>query len=224
MILPQSLAYDFLLFCVRNPKPCPILDITDMGDYEPKRVAKGADLRTDLPLYRIFHQGKLVEEVTNIRSYWRDDFVAFLLGCSFSFEAAMIRAGLPVRHIEEGKNVPMYKTNIPCESAGVFKGFLVVSMRPLTPTQAIQSVQITSRFSKAHGAPIHIGNPSEIGVNLDSPDFGDSVTLKEGEIPAFWACGVTPQSVILESKPEMAITHAPGYMLITDIKDETLVF
>lgn len=225
VILPQSLAFDFLLFCTRNPKPCPILDVTEVGDFEPKIVATGADLRTDLPKYHIFRNGKLEEEVTNILEFWRDDFVAFLLGCSFTFEEAMLRADLPVRHIQESKNVPMYITNIPCKTAGIFSGNLVVSMRPLTPIQAIKSVQITSRYPKAHGAPIQIGNPAEIGIkNINSPDFGDAVTINEGEIPVFWACGVTPQVAIIQSKPEIAITHSPGYMFITDIKDEELTF
>ncbi len=225
VILPQSLAFDFLLFCTRNPKPCPILDVTEVGNYEPKLVALGADLRTDLPLYRMWEHGKLVKEVKDISSLWRDDFVAFLLGCSFSFEAAMLRSGLPVRHIEENTNVPMYQTNIRCQSAGVFSGNLVVSMRPLTPIQAIKAVEITSRFPKAHGAPIHIGNPEEIGItNINKPDFGDTVTINQGEIPVFWACGVTPQVAIMQSKPEIAITHSPGCMFITDIKDEELTF
>lgn len=223
VILPQKYAYDFLLFCVKNPKPCPILDVTEIGNYEPKLVATGADLRTDLPRYRIWKHGKLIEEVNNIKLNWQDDFICFLLGCSFSFEDAMLRAKLPVKHIQENKNVPMYRTNIPLQTAGIFKGNLVVSMRPLTPIQAIKSVEITSRFPKSHGTPIHFGNPEQIGItNINNPDFGEAVTINQGEIPVFWACGVTPQLAIIESKPDLAITHSPGYMFITDLKDEEL--
>ncbi|MDJ0578419.1 putative hydro-lyase [Crocosphaera sp.] len=219
VILPEKLAFNFLLFCQRNPKPCPVLDVTDVGSSEPKIVAPGADLRTDLPLYRIFKNGELVEEVTDLLNYWQDDFVAFLLGCSFSFEAPMIAANLPVRHIEEGRNVPMYITNIPCEPAENFAGNLVVSMRPLTPIQAIQAVEITSKFSNAHGAPIHFGSPETIGISdINQPDFGDTVSINDDEVPVFWACGVTPQVAIRNSGVEFAITHSPGHMFITDIK------
>ncbi len=221
VILPKSVAFDFLLFCHRNPKPCPVLDVTEVGNPEPQFVAPGADLRTDLPRYRIFRHGEIVEEVTDIKHLWKDDFVGFLIGCSFSFEAAMLNANIPVRHIQESKNVPMYKTNIPCQSAGIFSGFLVVSMRPLSPSNAIRAVQITSRFPKAHGAPVHWGNGEEIGIaNIDKPDFGDAVTINPGEFPVFWACGVTPQVALLQAKPEIAITHSPGHMFITDLKDE----
>lgn len=225
VILPKEIAFDFLLFCHLNPKPCPLLDVTEVGKPEPRIVAPGADIRTDLPRYRIFRHGELVEEVTDIKEFWRDDFVSFLIGCSFSFEAALLNAGVPVRHIEEGKNVPMYITNLSCMSAGVFSGPLVVSMRPLSPSDAIRAVQITSRYSKAHGAPVHLGRPEAIGItDINSPDFGDAVTIHEGEIPVFWACGVTTQTAILQAKLEIAITHAPGHMFITDIKDESFCF
>lgn len=225
VILPKSVAFDFLLFCHRNPKPCPVLDVTEVGDPEPRLVAPGADLRTDLPRYRIFRHGELEKEVTDIKDLWRDDFVAFLIGCSFSFEAAMLNAGITVRHIEENKNVPMYKTNITCQPAGVFSGPLVVSMRPLSVTDSIRAVQITSRFPKAHGTPIHWGDAASIGItNINEPDFGDAVTIRDGEIPVFWACGVTPQAAILQAKPEIAITHVPGHMFITDIQDEVISY
>ncbi|MBW4618680.1 MAG: putative hydro-lyase [Cyanosarcina radialis HA8281-LM2] len=223
VVLPQSLAFDFLLFCQRNPKPCPVLEVTDPGSPEPRSIAPGADLRTDLPRYQVFSNGKLVEETTDIRQFWRDDLVAFLIGCSFTFETAMLKAGLPVRHIEEGKNVPMYRTNIPCLPAGCFSGEMVVSMRPLSPPAAIQAVQITSRYSKTHGTPIHLGDPAAIGIqNIDCPDFGDAVTIGEQEIPVFWACGVTTQIALFHAKPELAITHAPGHMFVADLKDELL--
>lgn len=223
VVLPKPLAFDFLLFCRRNPKPCPVLDVMDEGNPEPRLIAPGADIRTDLPLYRIYRKGKLVEETAEIRSFWREDSVGFLIGCSFTFERAMLSAGLPVRHIEEGRNAPMYRTNRTCTPAGCFSGEMVVSMRPMPPHHAIQVVQITSRYPKAHGAPVHIGDPAVLGIkNLDNPDYGDSVTIHDGEVPVFWACGVTPQAVILKTKPELAITHAPGHMFIADIKDEEL--
>ncbi|PMB01207.1 DUF1445 domain-containing protein [Fischerella thermalis CCMEE 5268] len=221
VVLPQSVAFDFMLFCHRNPKPCPLLDVTEVGDPEPRMIAPGADLRSDLPRYHVFRYGELVEEVTDIKQLWRDDFVGFLIGCSFSFEAALLNTGIPVRHIEENKNVPMYKTSLNCMPAGVFSGPLVVSMRPLSPLDAIRAVQITSRFPKSHGAPVHLGDPNAIAIaDINAPDFGDPVTIHEGEIPVFWACGVTTQTAIVQAKPEIAITHAPGHMFITDIKDE----
>jgi len=223
VVLPKNLAYDFMLFAFRNPKPCPVLDITDVGDPEPKNVAPGSDLRTDLPKYRVYKNGKLYAEVDNIVEFWRDDFVAFLLGCSFTFEWALIENGIPVRHIEEGKNVPMYITNIETKPAGVFRGKMVVSMRPIPREKVIRAIQVTSRFPAVHGAPVHIGNPEAIGIrSLYEPDFGDPVDIRDGEVPVFWACGVTPQVVALESKPEIMITHSPGHMFVTDIKDEQL--
>jgi uncharacterized protein YcsI (UPF0317 family) len=219
VVLPQSLAFDFLLFCQRNPKPCPLLDVTDPGSPEPRELAARADLRTDLPRYRVYQRGQLIDEPTDIRRWWRDDLVAFLIGCSFSFEEAMQRAGLPVRHIDEGRNVPMYRTNIPCKPAGVFQGPTVVSMRPLTMNQSIRAVELTSRFAKAHGAPIHIGSPEAIGIaDVQRPDFGDRVTIRPDEVPVFWACGVTPQAVLMQIKPELAITHSPGCMFVSDVR------
>lgn len=221
VIVPQSLAFDFLLFCQRNRKPCPLLEVTDPGSPEPRELAPGTDLRTDLPRYRVYQHGKLIDEPTDIRRWWREDLVAFLLGCSFSFEDAMQRAGLPVRHIDEGRNVPMYRTNIPTQPAGIFRGPTVVSMRPLTVAQSIRAVEITSRFTKAHGAPIHIGDPAAIGItDIRKPDFGDAVTICDGEVPVFWACGVTPQAVLMEVKPELAITHSPGCMFVSDVRTD----
>ncbi|AYO31890.1 putative hydro-lyase [Biomaibacter acetigenes] len=223
VILPKELAYDFLLFAYRNPKPCPILDVTDIGSHEPRGVAPGADLRTDIPKYRIYRKGQLELEVNDITSYWRDDFVAFLLGCSFTFEKALLENDIPVRHIEQGRNVPMYITSIQTRPAGVFRGNMVVSMRPIPQDLVIRAVQVTSRFPAVHGAPVHIGEPSKIGIkSLDRPDFGDAVEIRDGEVPMFWACGVTPQAVAMKSKPEIMITHSPGHMFITDVKDEQL--
>lgn len=223
VILPKEYAFDFLLFCQRNPKPCPVLDVTEPGDWEAKNVALGSDLRTDLPAYRVWENGKLVDEPFEITGLWRNDFVSFVIGCSFTFENALLEAGIPIRHIEDGVNVPMYKTNIPCRSAGVFSGPLVVSMRPLKPAHTIRAVEICSRFGKAHGTPVHYGNPQQIGIaDISKPDFGDPVRIESGEEPVFWACGVTPQAALMQAKIPVAITHKPGHMLLCDLKDSDL--
>jgi uncharacterized protein YcsI (UPF0317 family) len=222
-IVPQAMAYDFLLFCQRNPKPCPLLEVLDMGHPEPQELAPGADIRTDLPYYRVYRQGVLVAEVDNITDYWRDDLVGFLLGCSFTFEHPLLDAGIGIRHIELGVNVPMFITNRPCKTAGMFHGPMVVSMRPIPSHQVVRTVQITSRFPAVHGAPVHIGDPAALGLrDLQRPDFGDAVPIAPGEVPVFWACGVTPQAVVMQVKPELAITHAPGHMFITDRRDSDL--
>ena len=223
VVVPQALAFDFLLFCHRNPRPCPLLEVLDVGSAEPRETAPGADLRSDIPRYRVFENGTLVDEPADVRRWWRDDLVSFLLGCSFSFEDAMEREGLPLRHVEERRTVPMYRTNIPCRPAGVFHGPLVVSMRPLTPTQAMRASEITARFPLAHGAPVHAGDPAAIGITaIERPDYGESVTVRPEEIPVFWACGVTPQAAIAHARPPFAITHAPGRMFVTDRRaDET---
>lgn len=223
LILPKSEAYDFLLFTQRNPKSCPLLEVGDVGSRLVKRMADNADIATDIPKYRLWENGILVGEYESIENLWRDDFVYFLIGCSFSFESELLAADVPVRHIEEGRNVPMYMTNIECDGAGIFHGKTVVSMRPMTPEQAIKATSITASMPRVHGAPIHIGNPESIGVkDINKPDFGDSVTIKEGEIPVFWCCGVTPQSVVMSAKPPVAISHAPGHMFITDVKNTLL--
>lgn len=223
VVTPRELAFDFLLFCQRNPKPCPLLDVTEPGDPEPKLVAAGADLRTDVPRYRVYKNGILSDEPSDITSLWRSDFVGFLLGCSFTFENALLQAGLPVRHLEAGCNVPMYRTNIACRPAGVFRGPLVVSMRPMTPSQAVAAVRICARFPRVHGAPIHFGDHEAIGIkDLSRPDFGDAVEIRPGEVPVFWACGVTPQAAAMEAKPPLLITHKPGHMFVTDLKDTQL--
>lgn len=218
-ILRKEDAFDFLLFCQRNPKSCPLVDVLEPGQVE-SLIAPGSDIRTDIPNYRIYKDGVYVEEVANILDYWEDDFVCFLIGCSFTFETPLLESGIPVRHIEEGCNVPMFKTTIETTSAGKFHGPLVVSMRPMQHADAIRAVQITSRFPGVHGAPVHIGDPAQIGiVDVHKPDFGDAVTIKEGEVPVFWACGVTPQAVAMQSKPSIMITHAPGHMFVSDLKD-----
>ena len=219
-ILPQELAFDFLLFCQRNPKPCPLLEVVEAGHISPDLTAPGADIRTDLPGYRVYRNGEFTEEVESLEAWWRDDLVSFLLGCSFSFEAALTDAGVPLRHQEMGCNVPMYITNIPTTPAGVFSGPMVVSMRPIPQPQIVRAVQVTSRFPATHGAPVHIGDPAAIGIkDLGRPDFGDPVEIRAGEEPLFWACGVTPQSVAMNCKPSLMLTHAPGRMFITDQRD-----
>ena len=223
LILPKEQAYDFLLFTQRNPKSCPVLEVGDVGSRLVKRMTDMADIATDIPKYRVWENGVMTSECTDVSHLWRDDFVYFLIGCSFSFESELLAAEVPVRHIEEGKNVPMYLTNIDCDEAGIFHGKLVVSMRPMSPEQAIRAVSVTASMPRVHGAPIHIGDPAKIGIkDIASPDFGDAMTLKEGEIPVFWCCGVTPQSVVMSAKPPIAISHAPGHMFITDVKNTLL--
>jgi len=223
VILPQKNAFDFLLFCQRNPKPCPLLEVLEPGEFRTKFLSSDADIRTDIPRYHIYQKGKLQKTVKDIETSWKSDFVSFLLGCSFSFEEALLRANIPVRHIEEEKNVPMFITRIPCTPAGIFHGPMVVTMRPLPSDQVTRAVQITSRYASVHGAPIHIDRPSVIGIkDLGKPDFGDPVTIKNGEVPVFWACGVTPQAVVVKARPDLCITHAPGHMFISDLLNEEL--
>jgi len=216
-ILPEKLAAAFHRFCQLNPKPCPIIGISEVGNPGIPSLGIDLDIRTDLPRYRVWRDGKLIEEPTDIVAHWRDDLVAFVIGCSFSFEHALMADGLTIRHIEQGCNVPMYRTNVPCAPAGPFAGPLVVSMRPFNPADAIRAIQITTRFPAVHGAPVHFGDAAQIGIrDIAKPDYGDAVTIRPDEVPVFWACGVTPQSIILQSRPDFAITHAPGGMLVTD--------
>lgn len=225
VVLPRELAFDFLLFATKNPKACPLLEVTNAGDRTLSEIAAGADIATDIPKYRIYKKGELAGEYTNVKEFWREDLVSFLIGCSFSFEGELMGADVPVRQIEEHCNVPMYKTNIPCKSAGVFHGNMVVSMRPIPYELITRAVLVTGAMPKVHGAPIHIGAPEVIGIkDIDQPDFGDRVTIKPGEVPVFWPCGVTPQSVIMASKPDFCITHAPGHMLLTDVKNVNLKY
>ena len=222
-ILPRDVAFDFLLFCQRNPKPCPLLEVVEDGSTEPRETAPGADLRSDAPKYRIYRHGELVDETEDVSEHWRDDLVSFLLGCSFSFETAMLRAGIPLRHMEVGTNVSMFVTNVPTTPAGVFSGPMVVSMRPIPEDKIVRTVQVTSRFPGVHGAPVHIGDPAAIGIrDVSVPDLGDPLEIRAGEVPVFWACGVTPQAVAMKSKPPLMITHSPGHMFITDLRDEDL--
>ena len=222
VMLPAAEAFNFLLFCVRNPKPCPILDVLEPGQVEPI-IAPGADLRTDLPRYKVFEKGEFKTEVEDVSHYFDNNMVSFLLGCSFSFENAMLAAGLPIRNMEEGKNVSMYITNKRCIPTGPFSAPLVVTMRPMTAAQAVRAVQVTTRFHLTHGAPVHLADPEKIGIrNMAAPDFGDAVTIQPGEIPVFWACGVTSQLAATSAPLSRVITHAPGHMFVSDLKDEDL--
>ena len=222
-ILPKKYAYDFLLFCQRNQKSCPLLEVSDTGSRFLKTSAEDCDIAKDLPKYRIWKNGQLVQECTDVSAFWREDLVTFVIGCSFSFEGPLIEAGIDVRNISENHNVPMYITNIDTSPAGIFSGKMVVSMRPIPYKQVVKATTITARVPKVHGSPIHIGDPKVIGIeDISRPDFGEASTIKEGEVPVFWCCGVTPQSVVMNSKPDFCITHAPGHMLITDIPESSL--
>jgi len=222
VVLPQGpFAFDFLLFCQRNPKSCPLIEVCDVGSPHPNGVAKGADLRTDVPKYAIYRNGKLEKEVTDVTEVWPENSVAFLIGCSFSYDGALLKAKIPLRSAEEGKNVPMYRTTIPCRSAGSLKGNMVVSMKPIKAISVAKEVEITNAFPHAHGGPICVGNPGAIGItNMENPDWGDAIDIKDDEVAVFHACGVTPQAVLIDSKVPFAITHSAGYMFVTDLPSD----
>jgi uncharacterized protein YcsI (UPF0317 family) len=223
VILPEALAGDFLRFCQRNPKPCPLLAVGEPGQAKLPNLGGDIDICTDVPQYRVWRDGVLVDEPCDISALWRKDLVTFVLGCSFSFEQALTDAGLSMRHVQQNRNVAMFRTNIATHAAGVFSGPLVVSMRPFKAVDAIRAIQITSRFPDVHGAPVHMGDPMQIGIaDLSKPDYGDAVEVLHDEIPVFWACGVTPQAAIAQARPEFCITHAPGAMLITDLLNHQL--
>jgi uncharacterized protein YcsI (UPF0317 family) len=223
-ILPRDVAFEFLLFCQRNPKPCPVIEVIEAGQVEAVLTAPGSDIRTDISLYKVFKNGELVDEPANLEAHWRDDLVTFLLGCSFSFEYALMANGIDLPYFGSDRNVPMFVTNIETKSAGPFSGPMVVSHRWVPRDKVVRAVQATSRFPDTHGAPVHIGDPSAIGISdISKPDYGD--VWEQGnadDVPVFWACGVTPQAVVMASKPELMITHFPGHMFITDLKDEDL--
>ena len=223
VILPKDWAFEFLLFCQRNPQPCPILEVLDPGSFQIQNLANLEDIRNSLPRYRIWEEGKLVSEPDDVLDAWREDLVTFLLGCSFSFEAALQDEGIPIRHLEQGRNVSMYRTNIPTNPAGRLKGPMVVSMRPIQEASLDKAKTISGRFMASHGMPVHAGDPAQIGIpDLSNPDYGDAVSLKSGDVPVFWACGVTPQAVLMDSGVEFAITHAPGHMFISDLTSDEL--
>ncbi|WP_062736019.1 putative hydro-lyase [Kocuria turfanensis] len=217
MVVPRDWAFELLLFAQRNPKPCPVLAVLDAGEVSGPVLGDG-DVRTDLPLYSLYREGEAAGTRTDVLDVWQDDFVTFALGCSFTFEAALQEAGIPVAHIDQGVNVPMYRTSLPCEPAGRLSGPLVVSMRPIPADRVADAVRITSRYPAVHGAPVHVGAPGELGIrDLSAPDYGDAVQIPAGHLPVFWACGVTPQAAVLESGVPVAIGHAPGHMLVTDV-------
>jgi uncharacterized protein YcsI (UPF0317 family) len=223
VILPEAQANDFLRYCQRNPKPCPLLAVSEPGHALLPTLGRDINICTDVPRYRVWREGELVEEPCDITGLWRNDLVTFVIGCSFSFEQALMQAGLPLRHVQQGRNVAMYRTNIATQPAGVFSGPMVVSMRPMKAAAVIRAVQVTSRFPDVHGAPVHIGDPSLIGIaDLSAPDYGDAVEVMPDELPVFWACGVTPQAAIRQARPAFCITHAPGAMLITDLLNTQL--
>jgi uncharacterized protein YcsI (UPF0317 family) len=217
--VPRDLAWDFLLFAQRNPRPCPVLDVLEAGEVAGPLLE--GDIRTDLPRYRVYVDGEPVAEPTDVRDRWRADLVSFLIGCSFTFERALVAAGVPVRHVEQGVNVPMYRTSLRCRPAGAVSGPLVVSMRPVPAALVDTAVRVTAAYPAVHGAPVHVGDPRELGItDLGAPDYGDPVVPEPGDVPVFWGCGVTPQAAVVESRPPLAIAHAPGHMLITDARDE----
>jgi len=219
--VPADWAYDVLLFAQRNPKPCPVLEVLDAGATE-SILAPGSDLRTDIPAYRVWRDGELAEETTDAIAAWEEhpDLVSFLIGCSFTFEAGLDDAGIPIRHRELGRNVPMYRTSRACAPAGRLRGELVVSMRPVPAARVADAVTISGRYPAVHGAPVHVGDPAALGIaDLGKPEFGDAPEVREGEVPVFWACGVTPQAAIMASRPPFALTHAPGHMFVTDVPD-----
>lgn len=218
VILPIAWAADFTQFCLANPKPCPLIATSKPGEFKLPELGLDVDVRTDISSYRVFEDGLLTDELSDIRSLWRDDLVVFLLGCSFSFEEAILAEGLDVRNISEGRNVPMYRTNIDCEPAGPFSGKMVVSMRPFNEADAARATDISARFPRVHGAPVHYGSPELIGItDINNPDYGEAVTINSDEEPLFWACGVTPQVALEQAKPPFCITHSPGCMLVTDV-------
>ncbi len=221
-ILPAKFALDFLRFCLRNPKPCPIVGVGETGDPTLPTLGPDIDIRHDLPRYRLYRDGHLAEEVTDIAAHWRDDMVTVALGCSFTFERALMAAGIPMRHVEQNRTVPMYRTDLALERGGVFGGTMVVSMRPLRGPDVPRAVEISARYPLAHGAPVHVGDPAAIGIGaLERPEWGDAVDVAPGETPVFWACGVTSQNALLSAAIPLVITHAPGHMLISDIDENS---
>ena len=223
VVLPKDQAFDFLLFCQRNPKPCPLIEVVEAGSVEPAVSAPGADLARDLARYKVYENGEMVDELESVADLWSGDMVSFLLGCSFTFEDALIGAGIPLPHVEAGRNVSMFITSVDTTAAGVFSGPTVVSMRAVPHDKVVRAVQVTSRFPSVHGAPIHVGDPEAIGISdITKPDLGDPVEVGEGEVPVFWACGVTPQAVAMQSRPPLMITHSPGFMFITDLRNDDM--
>ncbi len=217
-IVATDMADDFLEFCRLNPKPCPVVGVGAPGVPHIPALGKGIDIRSDVPAYRVWRDGALVEERTDIADLWRDDLVTVALGCSFTFETALIEAGIPVRHIEADRTVPMFRSSIALDGVGCFQGGMVVTMRPIAEDRVDDAIRISGAYPQAHGAPVAVGDPGAIGiVDLSRPDYGDPIDIRPGDVPVFWACGVTPQNVLLEARLPFCITHKPGCMLIADI-------
>ena len=218
VVLDRSLAYDFLVYCQRNQKACPVLEVTDPGDPEPRQLAPGADLRTDLPRYAVYRNGRREADRTDIRDFWTPDSVAFLIGSGMTWDLALERAGVPT-----DRHRWVLRTTIPTRPAGLLHGSLVATMRWLTPAQAIVAIGVSGRFPRNHGAPIHVGDPGAIGADLHNPLFGGRVPdLPSGLIPVFWACGVTPQEAALAGRLPLMITHAPGHAFVSDLEADRL--
>ena len=223
VVLPAALADDFHLLCRANPQALPLLEATPTGRATDLVTAASADIRTDLPGYQVHRGGRLDAEVADLNQLWQDDFVAFLLGCSFSAENQLLQAGVRLRHLELGQGVPMFITSRQCDPAERFHGPIVVSMRPIAAAEVDRAVEVTRRFPLAHGAPLHVGAPESLGIeDLSRPEWGEPIDLAPDEVPVFWACGVTPQAIIRAVRPELAITHAPGHMFITDLREEMI--
>jgi uncharacterized protein YcsI (UPF0317 family) len=222
-ILPRDWAYDFLLYCQRNPKPCPLLATSEPGSWHLDALGADIDIRRDLPAYHVFREGEFAGEFGDLSEFWRDDFVTFAMGCSFSFEQALLEDGLPLRYLERGSVAGVYETTVATTPAGRYTGPLLVTMRPFSPSDAIRAIQITSRFPNVHGAPVHLGDPAAIGVDLTRRycDVGDA-SVGPSEIPLFWACGLTPQKAVAAARPPIFITHAPSSMLVTDLCNSQL--
>ena len=224
VILPHDHALDFMRFCQRNPKPCPLVGVSDTGNPMMFTLGRDIDIRTDVPAYNVYLDGVLDRSVTDIRDLWRDDLVAFALGCSFTFEHALRRAGIPVWHVENDTTVPMFRSNIDCVPAGPFRSKMVVSMRAVAADRLDEVIAISHRYPLAHGSPVYWGDPEQIGLaDISRPDWGDPAPLEDGMVPVFWACGVTPQAAIANAAPEICITHKPGHMLITDVPEDAEV-
>lgn len=221
VILPQAYALDFMRFCQRNPKPCPLVGVSDTGDPMLRTLGADIDIRSDVPAYNVYRDGTLDGSVTDLAVLWTADMVAFALGCSFTFEHALIRAGISLWHVEHDLTVPMFRTSVDCVAAGVFTSKMVVSMRAVDAARVEDAREISRRFPLAHGAPVHWGDPAEIGIaDTSAPDWGDPVPVGAAHVPMFWACGVTPQAAIAAAAPPICITHKPGHMLITDVPED----
>ena len=221
-ILPGEFADDFHTYCKLNPKACPLAGVSRPGEVSIPRLGADVDIRTDAARYNVYRYGVLEDQVSDLHSLWSDDLVAFAIGCSFTFEDALRKAGIGMRHIDMNVTVPMFRSSIETVPSGPFAGEMVVSMRPIPTTRIDEVFKICGNYPLAHGAPVHVGDPREIGISeIGAPDWGEPVPVHAGEVPVFWACGVTPQAAIMRSRPPLSITHSPGAMLIADVGEHT---